>query len=238
MRRSGRAVVVVGATGGVGASTLAALLAARWARSGQAVTLVDLDTRAGGIEVLLGAESAGGARWPDLAGLRAPVSAADLDRALPRWGSVEVLGGDRRAEPLDPAAVHAVWDGLVDAGRTVVADLPARLLGSDDLAALTAHAQVVVLTGQDVLGVAAAAVAAPTLPATTHLVLRRRRGARVAPAQVAATLRLPLLGLLPTDRRVADAVDRGLGPVVAARSRLGRAVAGVARGLDRELGRA
>lgn len=235
MRGPGRAVVVVGAAGGVGASTLASLLAARWARGSRPVTLVDLDPRSGGIEVLLGSEGATGARWPDLVGVRAPVGPADLDRALPRWGAVEVLGGDRRAEALDLAAVQAVWDGLLASGRTVVADLPGRSLGTEAFAALAEGAQVVVVTGQDVLGVAAAAVAAQSLPPTAHLVLRRRRPSRVAPAQVAATLRLPLLGQVPGDRRVADAVDRGLGPMVGSRSRLGRAVAGIARGLDRGL---
>lgn len=238
----GRAVVVVGAAGGVGASTLAALLAARLARTGAPVTLVDLDARGGGVEVLLGTEGADGARWPDLAGVRGPVGAGELAGALPRWGRVEVLGCDRRAGPLDPAAVHAVWDGLLGGGRTVVADLPGHALGDEALAALVdpggrrggpraVGVRTVVLTGQDVPGVAAAAVACGALPGAPRLALRRRRRPHVAPAQVATTLGLPLLGVLPTDRRVAGAVDRGLGPVVGGGSRLARAVARVARGL-------
>jgi hypothetical protein len=235
--------VVVGAAGGVGASTLAALLAARWAREGRPATLVDLDARAGGLEVLLGVEGVDGARWPDLAGVRGPVGPAELHGLLPRWGAVEVLGADRRAGPLDPAAVRAVWSGLVESGRTVVADLPGRALAPDGLTGsdaagsracldgLLLGAETVVVTGQDVLGVAAAAVACGALPPGPRLVLRRRSGSRVAPAQVAATLGLPLVGLLPTDRRVAGAVDRGLGPAVAGWSRLSRSVAGIARGL-------
>ncbi len=228
----GRTVVVVGAVGGVGASTLAALLAARWAADGRPVALVDLDPSAGGVEVLLGIEGADGVRWPDLAGVRGPVGAAELDGVLPRWRGVEVLGCDRRATPLDPAAVEAVCAGLLAAGRTVVADLPARALGGAvDAAGVLAVGTGVVVTGQDVQGVAGAAVACASLPRGQRLVLRRRAGARVAPGQVAATLGLPLLGLLPTDRRVAGAVDRGLGPAVAGWSRLTRAVAGIGRGL-------
>lgn len=239
----GQAVVVVGAAGGVGASTLAALLAVRWAADPRQVVLVDLDPAAGGLEVLLGLEAVDGARWPDLAGVRGPVGAAELTGVLPRWGRVEVLGCDRRAAPLDLAAVEAVCAGLADSGRTVVVDLPARGLGGGVLEAvgpLLAVGTSVVVTGQDLPGVAAAAVACATLqtpqalpavPAGPRLVLRRRAGARVAPGQVAATLGLPLLGLLPTDRRVAGAVDRGLGPAIAGWSRLSRAVAGIARGL-------
>lgn len=229
----GRAVVVVGAAGGVGASTLAALLAARFAAGDRPVALVDLDPRAGGIEVLLGVEAADGARWPDLAGVRGPVAATELNGVLPRWGRVEILGSDRRTVGLDAAAVEAVCAGLLDSGRTIVVDLPARaLVGvAEGCAGVLGAGAVVVVTGQDVQGVAAAAVASPGLPSGTRLVLRRRPGARVAPAQVAGTLGLPLLGLLPTDRRVAGAVDRGLGPAVAGWSRLARATAGIARGL-------
>ncbi len=233
----GRAVVVVGAAGGAGASTLGALLAARWAADDRPVALVDLDPRAGGIEVLLGIEGTDGLRWPDLAGVRGPVGLAELNGVLPRWGRVEVLGSDRRAGPLDPAAVEAVCAGLLDSGRTVVVDLPARALAGAASAPALPGATVlgggttVVVTGQDVQGVAAAAVACAGLPPGARLVLRRRVGARVAPGQVAATLGLPLLGLIPTDRRVAGAVDRGLGPAVAGWSRLARAAAGIARGL-------
>lgn len=241
----GRAVVVVGAAGGVGASTFAALLAGRLARGRRTVTLVDLDASAGGIEVLLGVEAAEGARWPDLVGVRGPVGALELDGLLPRWGRVEVLGGDRRAGPLDTAAVRAVWDGLRATGRTVVADVPGHALAAYADLVGDGRADVVVVTGQDVPGVAAAAVACAGLggaaglvpPVPGHpgvaprpgLVLRRRRGGRIAPAQAAATLGLPLLGVLPTDRRLAGAVDRGLGPV--AGGRLARAVGRVARGL-------
>ena len=220
----GRAVVVVGAAGGVGASTLAALLAARLAADGRPAALVDLAEGHGGIEVLLGTEGLDGARWADLADVRGPVGTGDLHGLLPRWGTVEVLGGDRRSGPTDRAALTAVWEGLLAGGRTVVADVPAHALADGAVADLVRASRTVVVTGQDVLGVASAASVVPALGPGAGLVLRRRAGARVAPAQAGAVLRLDLLGLLPSDRRVAGAVDRGLGPAVAGWSPLSRAV--------------
>ncbi|NLE72924.1 MAG: P-loop NTPase [Actinomycetales bacterium] len=227
----GQAVAVVGAAGGVGATTLAALLAARLAAGGRPVALLDLDVRRGGVEVLLGTEAREGPRWADLATARGPLDGADLAAALPRWGRVEVLGADRRAVAPDAAAVAAVHEALLEAGRLVVLDVPGHALADDGVAGLVRAARVLVVTGQDVLGVAAAAAATDALGPGAALVLRRRRGGRVAPAQVGAALRLPVAGLLPHDRRVAGAVDRGLGPAVAPWSPLARAVARVARGL-------
>jgi len=306
----GRAIAVVGAVGGVGASTLAALLARRLGAT-RPVALVDLDAGHGGLEVLLGTERADGARWPDLAGLRGPLAPSDLRGVLPRWGPVEVLSWDRRGAEPDGATVAAVLAGLLDAGRTVVLDVPARAAGealrgvrADEAAGVTGGARVVVVTGQDVLGVAAAArllgcggtgpgrdgglgrdgslgrdaglgpdgggrlggdgagaggtwVPAPPVPpgpgasgAVRHgpgwlgpgwladarpvLAVRRRPGARVAPAQVGATVGLPVACLVPTDRRVAGAVDRGLGPAVARWAPLARAVARLARALGED----
>jgi len=64
---------VVGGSGGVGASTFAAVLAAVTGRA----MLVDLDVVGGGIDVLLGIEDVAGARW---SGLR--VGGGRLDPAL------------------------------------------------------------------------------------------------------------------------------------------------------------
>ena len=66
---------VVGARGGVGASTLAAALAARGARRTASV-LVDLDAAAPGLDLLVGLEDDPGVRWPDLAGAAGAIDGA------------------------------------------------------------------------------------------------------------------------------------------------------------------
>ncbi len=229
-RTAGATVMVVGATGGVGASTFAALLARASARAGRGrpVVLVDL-AGGGGLDVLLGVERRPGARWPALAGLRGAVEPGDLDGLLPRWQGVEVLSGHREGPRPDAQAVAAVLAALRERDATVLVDLAAHALGGPVGQVVDAHAAAgegdsVLLAHQDVLGVAGAVAVRERQAGPAHLVLRRRRS-RVAPLEAAHVVDLPLLGLLPSDRRVADAVERGLGPQAGLRLR--RAVARV-----------
>ncbi len=217
-------VSVVGATGGVGATTFAALLARDRTRAGQ-VTLVDLGGGAG-VDVLLGIERAPGARWPALAGLRGTLEPDALDGLLPRWGRVEVLSADRcgpirvrrpcvpcstRCEPR-AAPWWSTWHPPLWAARS----------GTRWPSTRSGRGELVLLAGQDVLGAAGAVAARARHRGPAHLVLRRRRSG-VAPLEAAHVVDLPLLGLLPSDRRIADAVERGLGPQPGRRLR--RAVA-------------
>ncbi len=226
--------MVIGAVGGIGASTLAALLAAELARDGAPVGLVDLDQHRGGIDVLLGAEGCHGARWPELTDVRGPVAPADLDDVLPTWRGVEVLSAGRRPVEPAPGAVAAVVAALVARNRHLVVDLPvAGLALLAEAGPLQVADEVLVVTGQDVRGVAGAlAIGARLPPAGAGLVLRARRDAVVAPAEVARLLGLPLVARLPADTGVAGAVDRGLGPVPPRRSALGRSVRTIARRVD------
>ena len=232
-------IVVVGACGGVGASTLAALLARRRSADGRRVALVDLDHSHGGAEVLLGLEDRPGARWADLQHVRGTLAPADLDDMLPRWGPVEVLSGDRRGEPPGAAATESVWRALVGGCDSIVVDLPAVAVRAGAVpahagasAALGSRSDLLLVTGQDVIGVAAALVIRRAAgPGPLQLVLRRRPAARVSPLEVAHLLDAPLLAFLPDDRRVAESVDRGFGPLVPGRSALARAVARIARGV-------
>lgn len=240
-----RVTVVVGAVGGVGASTLAALLARRRVAAGRTVVLVDLDVGRGGVDVLLGLEQASGVRWTDLAGVRGTLGPEDLDGLLPSWRGVDVLsagrvpaGGVRAAGGMSRGAdgalggadaVAAVCGALASARRDVVVDLPAAVVrtGGDEppWRELLGVGRVLVVTGQDVLGVAGGVAALAALGTACDAgVLRRRRGARVAPGEAAAALGVPIAGLLPADGAVASSTDRGLGPIPAAWSALARAV--------------
>lgn len=225
-RPRGGVVAVIGASGGVGASTVAALLAAR---SAAPTTLVDLAPASGGLDVTLGIETAAGPRWPDL--VVAGPGGVDLG-SLPRWRGVRVLSADRSGVGPDGATLAAAWEPLLAAGGRVVVDLSGAVLAGSAVVLPTAT-EVVLLVGQDVRGVAGAIATRGLLgPGPLRVVLREHRRARVAPAEVEAALAAPICARIPHARALADATDAGLGPLAPDRSRVGRTVAG----LDRALG--
>jgi hypothetical protein len=95
-------VGVVGGSGGVGASTFAAVLALGAARAtrGPAV-LIDLDPIGGGIDVLLGVQSIPGLRWSGVSGAGSPLLAESL--------GFQHQGSDRNtAGPVD-RRVFRLW---------------------------------------------------------------------------------------------------------------------------------
>lgn len=216
-------VVVVGASGGCGASTLAALLARRRAREGRTV-LVDLDPGGPGIEVLLGAEAADGARWADLEHARGRLGTGDLDGVLPTWAGVEVLSEDRRAAATSAEVRRAVVDALVARADTVVLDTSARVVANlPDVATLVRGAATLLVCHQDVAGTAAALRTRTGLTGVHGAVLRRSRGSTVAAVEARHMLGVPVLARLGQDTTLRGAVERGLGPVPGRAT--GRAVA-------------
>jgi secretion/DNA translocation related CpaE-like protein len=229
---SGRArapvVAVVGGSGGVGASTLAAAIAQlageRPARDGpRGAALVDVDCVGGGIDLLVGAEQTSGWRWPRLDGAEGQLG--DLRPYLPVVDGVSVVAMSRgptidlAREPL-AAIVGALrtWHGLVviDAGRT--------LAPATREAVRLAGRQLVVVG----VGVRGAAAARQTVAALglerAELVLRSGTGGLPADV-VAEAVGRPVVGRLPHERGLAAAAERGEPPVRGARRRYRRAVA-------------
>jgi hypothetical protein len=195
---TGPVLGVVGGSGGVGASTFAAVLAATAGRS----TLVDIDTTGGGIEVLLGVEDAAGARWSGLRLGGGRLEPALLRDGLPRWGPVSVLAAD--TEPA-AGAVRQVLDAAAELGPVVV-DLGRAAVGPRQVA-VSRCALVLLVAAAEVRGLSAArAVAAGLSDVPVGLVVRH--GA-VAPDEAAALTGVRLVGvapsLPPSRERVLDA---------------------------------
>lgn len=223
---------VVGARGGAGASTFAAALAHRLARS-SATVLVDLDRAGGGIDVVVGIEGSGGVRWPDLVDARGTVDARDLAGLLPRWGDCSVLSADRsRPGPPPTAALPDVLDALRGEHASVVLDLD-RSDVLDRGAVLASCRTVLVVVPRDLLAVAGALALRPALVdlvPDVRLVVRGPAPGGLGALELAHVVDLPIAVSMACDGRLAAAGERGGGPVLR-RGALGRAVARVAGAL-------
>ncbi len=216
-------VAVVGGSGGVGASTLAAALAQLAGERSGGAALVDVDPLGGGIDLLLGAEQVDGWRWPRLSS--ADGQLGDLRRHLPVVDGVSMVAMargpalDLAREPL-AAIVGALraWHSLVvlDPGRSAV---PAAR------EALRLAARQLLVVGPGVRGAAAARQTVVALGLDrAELVVRSTRGGLPADL-VADVVGRPVLATLPEEARLVDAAERGEPPARGARRRYRRAVA-------------
>lgn len=200
-------ISVVGASGGVGTTTLAALLA--WVAGVNAPTvLVDADPRIGAIDVTCGVEHVDGLRWPDLSALRGSADGPALVARLPRTTRYAVLAS---AGPDVPAeVVRGVVDALATAADTVVLDAGR----TPDPGLLDRSDVVLVVTGLGVRHLADAERAVDRVGRTrpTLLVTRgSRRLARLA-APLAAHLGLEHVTHWSDDPRLPRQLEVGLAP--------------------------
>lgn len=201
-------VSVVGATGGVGASTLAAGLAFRAAQRGTSSVVVDADPFGGGIDLLFGAERSSGWRWDRFT--HAEGQMGDLRPVLPEVDGVSLLSmGRRSASHLACEPISAVIGSLrrtfdlviVDPGRThLPASLECRRLSTASI----------LIVPCSVRGVASAQQhLADWIGPPARLVARAHRAGGFGPEVLAAKLNMGLAATLPDELQVATATERG-----------------------------
>ena len=198
---------VVGASGGLGTSTLAVAVALRAARGLGATTCVDADFAAGGLDVTACLEHRRGVRWADLAAARGDLDGAALLRALPHEGSMRVLAA-RGQPPADEVASAAVR-ALRQVCAVTVLDL------GRDVALAPLCTDLVVVSGESARHLADALALAPRVagqPTPAHLLLRAGRHLSVSPEEMAIHLDLPVLGILRDDAQTAADADRARVP--------------------------
>jgi secretion/DNA translocation related CpaE-like protein len=225
-RATGSIVCVVGGSGGVGASTLAAGLAFVAARASQRTMLIDADAHSGGLDLLLGAERTAGWRWPRLATARGHLG--DLTGQLPTVEGVDLLsmargestpGSVPQAEQLKSVVLSAMRSHDV-----TVVDLPPAL-GAAAREPLRRAKLAVVVVRDDVRGVAAGREVVRGLEGECDrlgLVVRRGRSRLLEADLVATGVGLPLLGSFADDPSLVMAAERGDPPARSARSSLAR----------------
>lgn len=211
-RREGCLVSVVPAVGGAGASTLACYLALEAAGRGLDALLLDADSSSGGLDVVLGAEHADGARWPDLLQVDGSLGASTLPRVLPRAHGIAVLAPG--AQSGLPESVGGVVDAAVRGFDVVVADVPrgAREPAAADL--LARSVLTVLVVPERVHAIAAGRRAVRELQercASVVAVSVPARGGTGATA-VGELLGVPAVARVKHERRVGLSVEGGRGP--------------------------
>lgn len=173
--RMGRIVAVLGASGGCGASTLAISLALAAQGALGRTLVIDGAPDGGGLDLLVGAESVPGIRWPDLHEARGRLSASTLDQALPHPHGIALLSHARPgAEAPDPEVTASVLDAARRAYDLVLVDLDDRR--SPFARHVLEHADTIALViAASVRGIAAglgALDAVDSLPAPVAIALR------------------------------------------------------------------
>ncbi|MER5639361.1 septum site-determining protein Ssd [Kitasatospora sp. NPDC002227] len=218
-------VAVLGGRGGAGASTLACAIAITAARLGHRTMLVDGDPLGGGLDILLGGESAGGLRWPDLTGSRGRVNGVELAKALPELHHLTALSwdrGDTLAVP--PEAMRSVLAAARRRGGLVVLDLPRHLdsaagqaLEQADTGLLVVPAELRALAAADRVS-----AAARMRLADVRAVVRVPGPTGLTGREIARSLGLKLAGELPPEPGLALDVERGSPPGIRAKGPLAR----------------
>ncbi|MET0525654.1 MAG: septum site-determining protein Ssd [Nocardioides sp.] len=223
--RRGLMIGVVGGSGGAGATTLACAIGQTAARSGDAV-VIDCDPLGPGIDRVLGLESHDGFRWDALCQTTGRLSARSLREALPRRGPLGVLSWYAGASgSLQAFAVREALSAARRGHDVVVIDLPRSTDALVHEVAARCDLLLVVVV-PTVAGTASAARLCARFP--NHPGLRLLvRGDGLDPREIGRVTGVGVVAAMTDQRRLAEAIDLGLGPVRSPRGPLGRASAAV-----------
>lgn len=200
---------VLGASGGVGSSSLATALAVRAAAAHRQVALVDAHPWCGGLDVFAGLDHQPGLRWADLREVRGDVDPFRLVAELPGDSSgLHCLSWGTHPPGESPPGPDPVLSAVRSAVDVVVVDLPRPAAGADrHLAWWAACHDVILLVADSVVGVGSAVVLARHVPQVSGLVIRGASG--LPDRELGAALGAPVLARLGEDRGVAASLERG-----------------------------
>ncbi|MDO8731353.1 MAG: hypothetical protein Q7L55_02090 [Actinomycetota bacterium] len=209
----GRVVIVTGACGGAGASSLAVGLAAAEHRLGRKALLVDGDFAGGGLDLLLGAEAQAGTRWSELTNLTGRLNADSLLPSLPSPSGIPLVSASRG--PFLQATSQA-WESILNLGQQnfdcLIVDLPrAQALSVDQWWPTQIAAELWCVVPTRIRAIAAAAICIEHWGQTwsSVRVIARQTDRGIATSDLSRALGQPVLGTLPHDSAVAASGELG-----------------------------
>lgn len=210
-REEGTVLGVLGAAGGVGASTVSAWLTAGAASRNLRPLLVDGDPFGGGLELALGGEGLPGVRWPDLGEVRGTLNPDQLAHALPSLEGFSLLSmGTDPPLPgvLATAAVPSILQSARSAFDLTVVDV-ARGWSADGSLLPYCDSILLVVPGRVRAISGARALAAQLQPLPVRVAVRGPLGPDLDPERVADAAGAPGAGYLPHLRSAAGSENQG-----------------------------
>jgi Flp pilus assembly CpaE family ATPase len=217
--RRGTVMAVHGGRGGAGVTFVATHLAAAFARRGSAI-LLDADLVFGDVAQALGAPTGADAEpahtFADAASLGEDLGPEELNGALWRHASeVDVLlpPSPEEAARLGPDDLRLVTEAAAGLADVVILHLP-RALGAMTLAAAASADRLLEVLTLDVVSFrgtsrALEAFSPLHLEGRVAFVVNRAARSEVTPGDVARVFGEPALAVLPIDRAVRSAQERG-----------------------------
>lgn len=240
--KNGLVLAVVGARGGAGTTFLATNLAAALSRQHAETVLADFDTVFGDVTPALGiAADAPLPSITDLAAVASELTADHLDRVLQAHpAGFRALFAPQDVSlgaGIDAATVEAIVRALRERFTTTVLHLP-RALEESTRSAIQLADEVLVVVTLDVLGIRSArrlleSLRSAGLGGSVRLLVNRTRRGEVVPSDAELVLDAPVACLIPSDRSVERAQNRGE-LVVGRRGRVARRIDRLAAQLLRE----
>lgn len=195
-------IPILGARGGVGASTFTLFLARALSLWGQRVVVVDADPSGSlGLHLNLPAETS--LRWADLPAQERHFRGGKLLQGLPQWGTVPLLTGDARGGAASPEQIVAASQALAQVSDLVLMDWPRGLHPP-------ATGVVLIYAGSDLISAAGARTLATKLEADEAYLVLREGEADLDDKTLERLTGCEVLGHIPTDRSIALRSLRGL----------------------------
>jgi septum site-determining protein MinD len=213
---TGRAIVVTSGKGGVGKTTVTANLGAALADSGKRVVVVDADVGLRNLDVVMGLENRIRKHSLDVIEERCTLDEALVRDRVRRSLMLLPAAQDRDKDEIDPEDMEDLIDELQKKFDIVLIDCPAGIEQGFRNAVVGAQ-EAIIVTTPEVSAVRDADRVAGLLPndMPARLIINRlrpklvRKGTMMSVDDVLEILRLDLVGVIPDDKEVIVATNRG-----------------------------